>query len=447
MMQMLNTAGPAVLGEGGFKDMFLKWNFRAPAASPMGASSDWLFYWIFIISAIFFVILMVMMVVFAIRYRKVPGRVPQRSASHNTLLELSWSVIPTILLVWMFFEGFYGYADKVVSPTNAREVIVSAQKWNWSFQYPNGSSSSEVLRTRSMTTPGEKAAGSEKAIGTQEIPILYVPEKQPVRLKMSSTDVIHAFWIPDFRVKFDVMPNRFTSMWFNTNGIDSELAGKNDWKLFRTVFNEETKKNERVPFLDANGQQYVYNDHWVFCAEYCGSMHSEMLAVVRVVPEAAYEQLLKDFAEPTGTPDVVGAALYRIKGCNACHSVDGSKNVGPTWKDIYGEPVELADGTTLSAAQMSGVEFDNYIRKSVYEPAAQLVKGYPNQMQSYQGRINDKELNAIIAYMKSLSSKAPKDTGAPAGDAKPGEQSTTEQKPADQKADQKAGEPKAAEKK
>lgn len=425
-MSVLSLAAEtASNGAGGIKDAFLRANFREPASSPMGANSDWLFFWIFVISAFFFVLLMGLMVFFVVKYRRTPGRVPQRSASHNTLLELSWSVIPTILLVWMFFEGFYGYTDKVVAPSNAREIVVTAQKWAFGFTYPNGAASPETTRTRAFSSPAggvDKDAAGAVTFGAAEIPIFVVPEGEPVKLRMSSVDVMHAFWIPDMRVKFDIMPNRFTSMWFQSTGIDREKALAKGWKLERTVTDEKTNQTRRVPFVDEKGEQYLYEDHFVFCAEYCGSLHSEMNAVMRVVPVAAYEQIVRDWAEPKGTPEQVGAALYKIKGCNACHSVDGSRNVGPTWKDIYGEPVEFADNSSISASQMTGVDFDNYIRESIYVPQAKIVKGYPNQMQSYQGRINDKELSALIAYMKSLSAKAPRpaEGAAPAEGGKPG---------------------------
>src|SRR5262249_43996242 len=146
-----------------------------------------------------------------------------------------------------------------------------------------------------------------------------------------------------------------------------------------------------------------YEDHWVFCAEYCGNDHSEMSAIIRVVPPDVYQKIITDWARPTGRPDEKGAKLYKIKGCNSCHTVDGSRLTGPSWKDMYGAPVEFADGTSYTAEQMTGTAFANYVRKSATEPAAQIVKGYPNQMTSYQGKINDDELNNIIAYMKTIS--------------------------------------------
>ena len=150
-----------------------------------------------------------------------------------------------------------------------------------------------------------------------------------------------------------------------------------------------------------------YEDHWVFCAEYCGANHSEMYAVMRVVPMAEYRLILAEWAKPTGPWAEVGGKLYKIKGCNACHSVDGSRNIGPSWKDMYGHAVQFSDGTGLSDQQMTGVDFANYVRESVLDPSKKIVASYPNQMQTFQGRIAPDELNAIIAYMTSISDKKP----------------------------------------
>src|SRR5688572_8501081 len=134
-------------------DWFTTWNFRTPGASTVSGHSDWLFFWIYAISAFFFILLMGLMVLFTLKYRRRPGVAPVRSASHNTLLELSWSVIPTILLVWMFFEGFWGFADQLVAPSNAPVLNVTASRWNWALQYPNGAASAEQTRTGALDVP------------------------------------------------------------------------------------------------------------------------------------------------------------------------------------------------------------------------------------------------------------------------------------------------------
>lgn len=355
---------------GAFKDWFLKFNFRKPGSSSFSGASDDMFYFIYILSAIFFVLLMAMMVVFTFKYRKKAGKTPERSAGHNTMLELSWSVIPTILLTWMFFKGFWGYADAIIAPSNAPELLLTAKKWQWTVTYPNGAASDEVTRTRDLDKP-------ENNNSVAESPIFYVPEGEPVKFRMTSEDVIHSFWIPDMRAKFDVFPNRYTNVWFEPQSIKGNMTLK-----------------------DKNGTVLTkYEDHWVACAEYCGSNHSEMAAVIRVVPPAYYQKWLLDKATPKGELWERGKAYYRIKGCNSCHTVDGTRGTGPTWKNMYGHEVAFTDGTTLSAEKMTGADFANYIRESVYTPAAKIVAGYPNQMQSFQGRITEEELACIIAYM------------------------------------------------
>lgn len=421
---MVLTLGEGVLS--GLERWFTGANFRLPSPSATGEHTDWLFFWIFMLSAFFFVLLMGMTVVFSLRYRRRPGVAPVRSASHNTLLELSWSVIPTILLVWIFFHGFYGYANKVVAPAQATELVISGQKWAWSVTYPNGAQSPESTRARGFNVSPAgydlrpaAGGGETRFTGVQDVPIFVVPEDYPVKLRMSSVDVIHSFWIPDFRVKFDVMPNRFTSMWFQSPAIDTARAQAMGWKLQRTVTDPQTSQARRVDFKDPEGNQYWYTDHWVFCAEYCGELHSEMAAIIRVVPVAAYQQIVQDWADPFATTGgnlvEVGRILWKTKGCNACHSLDGSKNVGPTWKNMYGYEVDFTNGTRLSPEQMTGDGFANYIREAIYEPAKVIVSGYPNQMQSYLGRINERELEALIVFMRTLSDRAPADPLVPSG--------------------------------
>jgi cytochrome c oxidase subunit 2 len=224
--------------------------------------------------------------------------------------------------------------------------------------------------------PGAKVAA-------QETPIYVVPEGQPLRLRMASIDVIHSFWVPDFRAKFDVFPNRYTSTWFQPSKIKGThtLPNDKDWGAWAGT---------------------PYEDHWVFCAEYCGASHSDMYAILRVVPPAAYEKIIAAWAVPTGEPAVRGAKYYKIKGCYSCHSVDGSRIVGPTWKNMFGYPVEFSDGRSIPAVDA------DYVRKSILTPAADIVKGYPNQM-TFQ-KVTQDEIDCLIAYMQSISDKG----GAPA---------------------------------
>jgi cytochrome c oxidase subunit 2 len=343
---------------------------RSDQAGPGSRHTDDLFMWIFWFGVFWFVLLMALMVYWAIRYRRRPGVPPQRSSSHNTPLELAWTILPLIPLAYMFFAGFHGYMDKLVAPASSYEISITGLKWNWVAKYPNGAES--AVRT---------------VIGAEEIPVIVVPAGIPVKLRMHSLDVLHAFWIPDWRVKQDVLPNRYTSLWFTaeepTAGSGARVARENDG----------TGLPAGTP----------YTDHWVFCAEYCGDKHSEMLAIIRVLPEPVFNAVIADWLGGDLTPVELGRRLYVSKGCNACHSLDGSRNIGPTWLGDgetggYGATIPLADGSTA-------VIDENYFRESVLVPGAKIHAGYPNQMSSFQGLINDRELNALLMFYKSLSPK------------------------------------------
>lgn len=344
---------------------------------------DMLFMAIFWISVVSFVFLMVLMAVFTVQYRRRPGVPAMRSPAHNTPLELTWTVLPLIVLVWIFFEGFWGYIGGQTGGSLPEEINLQAQKWQWTLTYSNGAASPE-----------------QTLIGAAQQPVFVAPAGTPVLLKMHSIDVIHSFWVPDFRWKQDVFPNRYTAYAFRTPPLD-EL----DPSLLTTA-------------KHADGTTYKCIEHYIFCAEYCGDNHSEMAAVLRIVPPQDYRKIVTDWATPKGTPAEKGFAWYKIKGCVSCHSVDGSRKTGPTWKDLYGSEVELEGGGKVLADE-------NYIRESVYIPGAKVVASYPNQMVSFQGQVNDEQLGDLIAYMKSISKfAAPSllDQGAekPAGD-KPAE--------------------------
>lgn len=316
---------------------------------------DDLFMYIFWLSVVWFVFLMGLTAYFVIRYQRKPGAPLQRSASHNTPLEIAWTVIPTLFLVYIFFKGFWGYADALIAPANAEQLILTAQKWDWRITYPNGAESPEKMRFEYTDANGNVATTFK------EIPIFVVPAGKPVQLRMSSLDVIHSFWVPDFRLKFDVMPNRYTAYWFQTDEI---------------------------------------GDHIIYCAEYCGDLHSEMAGILRVVPIGEYQQTIENWNTGDLGPTELGAVLYKTKGCNSCHSIDGTGNTGPTWKGIWGKTHEFTDGT-------SAVVDANYVRESILVPGVKVVKGYQNQMTPYQGLLNDRELNGLIAYIASLGDTPP----------------------------------------
>ncbi len=301
-----------------------------PAASSHGPAIDALFYFILGLSVFFFLLILGLSAVFVIKYRRRPGHTVQPSPSHNTVLEVTWTVLPLLIVLFIFGWGVKIYLDIYTPPDDAYEIRVTGQKWKWTFTYPNGHQDEN----------------------------LHVPYDIPVRLVIGSEDVIHSLFVPAFRLKRDAVPGRYTSTWF-----------------------QATQTGEFA----------------VYCAEYCGDAHSDMLAKAIVHPAGEFETWLASAADALkGLPPAeAGALLVRQKGCNACHSIDGTRLVGPSFKGVFGHQVPLAAGGTVLADE-------NYIRQSILEPNAHVVQGFPPVMPTYQGRIKDAEIAAIIDYMKTL---------------------------------------------
>lgn len=347
--------------------------FGNRGASEAAAWSDGLFMMIFWFSAVCFVILMALMVYFVIKYRRKPGVPAQPSPHHNLNLEILWTVVPSASMLVMFVLGFRGYAMKMVSPDSAMELKVDAWKWAWKVTYPNGASSPE---TKFLS---EKELDIGESTGL-EYPIFYVPENTAVKLRMHSQDVIHSFWIPEFRTKMDVIPNRYTGYGFQTPKLKST-----DMVL------------DPVTMFDIPGR-----DMWIFCAEYCGDEHSRMAATLRVVPQEIYDAKINEWGTPKD-PIELGKSIHKTM-CAICHSVDGTPGTGPSWKGGngygFGYEAALADGTTV-------VRDSNYIRESILDPNAKVVNGFVPAMPSFQGQLSDVEIDGIIAYMQSLSDLGP----------------------------------------
>jgi len=305
--------------------------FWMPAQGSTTAQNvDWLFNVILGISIFFFLLIVVLVTFFVIRYRRRRGAVPEKSASHHTALELTWSIIPLLLVIVIFFLGFRGYLDMATPPQNAYEVQVTAQKWNWQFTYPNGHTDAA----------------------------LHVPVNTPVRLVLSSTDVIHSLFIPAFRIKKDAVPGRYTKAWF---------------------------------------QATTAGTYPIYCAEYCGTLLSDMLADCIVHEPGGFEKWMAEAADFIGRmpPADAGARLVKARGCLSCHTVDGRAGIGPSFKGLFGTEAVLTNG------QRALVD-ENYIRKSILDPASEVVAGFDPVMPTYQGRMKDKEISVIIEYMKTL---------------------------------------------
>lgn len=299
--------------------------------SPLtGATTDALMAFIHIVSFIILAGVTIAMIYFAIKYRRRSDDDETPLITHNNTLEITWSVIPLLLVFIVFGWGYKGWLNFKTVPDNAYEIQVSAYQWGWTFKYDTGAQ-----------------------IGNE----VHVPAGRPVKLVMKSQDVLHSFFVPDYRIKQDVLPNRYTYVWFQA---------------------EEPGESQ------------------IFCTEYCGTSHSNMLAKVIVhSPEDFKTWLANQDTGGGGSPVERGEKLVGLQGCTTCHTVDGSKKIGPTWKGIYGHEAEMSDGTTVTVD-------DNYIRESILNPSAKIVKGFQNQMASYEGRLSDDQISDIIEYIKTL---------------------------------------------
>ena len=306
-----------------------------PAASSHAQEIDDVYIFITALCVISFVILMGAQFYFMVKYKKPKaGHRKTSPLTHSGKLEFWWSFIPAILLLVLFGWGETLYMKMMAPPDDAISIRVTGQKWFWTVEYPD-------------------TAG---AVLTDE---LIVPVGVPVRLTLTSNDVIHSFFIPVFRLKKDAVPGRYTNMWF-----------------------EATKPG-------------VYP---IFCAEYCGDQHSSMIGKVHVVPREEYQEKLDEAArlvQDEGESMVdFGKRVWDRGGCASCHSLDGTTKTGPSLKGKYRTNETLADGSTIAVD-------DNYIRESILEPNAKVVQGFTPQMPSFAGRFDDKAIAGLIEFIKS----------------------------------------------
>ncbi|MFN7021173.1 MAG: cytochrome c oxidase subunit II [Phycisphaerales bacterium] len=347
------TISPLLLASsqgGGSSNIFsAAYWFGSAGASAQAKETEALFMYILWVNIVSFVLLMILIGYFVVKYRR--GRQAQNyqvSAAHNTPLELAWSIIPLIVMVPIFYYGFTGYVNKVAAPAASEEIRIIGQKWYWTAVYKNGAEANR--ETTELTQVQYK------------VPVIWVPKGRPVKLLMTSMDVLHSFYIPDFRTKMDVIPNRTTSMWF----LPEELG-----------------------------------THKVFCAEYCGTNHAEMAAEIKVVEPDVYES--ETFKWATGPDEKwtlleFGERLYTMKSCFTCHSNKGDPNTGPAWNNWYGYEHEYSDGSRHLAD-------DQWLRNAILNSQTHIVKGYPSSMPIYQGLLKPLEVEALVLYIQSLSDK------------------------------------------
>jgi len=299
-----------------------------PEASSLAFQIDVFFWSMAALCALVAVGVIVAVVFYGVRYRR--GSAADRSGRHREDLgvELTWILVPFALFVGAFVWSLSIFALARTPPPDARTVYVVAKQWMWKFEHPGGQ---------------------------REINTLHVPIGEPVRLTMTSQDVIHSFYVPAFRVKQDVLPGRYTQLWF----IATKLGA--------------------FPLL---------------CTQYCGTDHARMGGAVIVMRPAQYGRWLQAGASG-GTLAAQGAQLFRSHGCSGCHSPNAAVHA-PELAGLYGQVVHLADGRSVIADE-------RYLRDCILLPAGQVVAGYPPLMPSFSGQLSEEDLLALIAYIKSIA--------------------------------------------
>jgi cytochrome c oxidase subunit 2 len=314
---LLAAAGP---GGGG-------WPARA---SSVAEGVDQVFAFVFWLSAFFLALILAVTILFVVRYRRRPSRTaPEPSPAQNTRLELLWTVIPLLLVFVLFGFSTRTYLRMVETEPGGDplRVQVTARRWSWWFDHPGGKGAAE----------------------------LHLVAGRPAELLLASTDVIHSLYLPDFRLKQDAVPGRFTRMSF-------------------------------TPILPGTFP--------IVCAEYCGADHSRMATAAVVHPDqASFDAWAREGVAPAASLVELGRAVVASRGCVACHSADGAPRVGPTFKKLWGREERLADGRTVRVDE-------DYVRESIITPGAKVVAGFANLMPPVP--LEERELQGVIAYLQSL---------------------------------------------
>ena len=299
---------------------------------PVGASShsfaiDALYLFLVVVSVATTLAIFAVVGLFAFKYRRRHGREAE-PIEGNLILEIAWSAAPMGLFLIFFAWGAIIFFDARTPPQDATEIYVVAKQWMWKLEHPEGQ---------------------------RELNELHVPVGKNIKLIMTSQDVIHSFYVPAFRLKQDVIPGRYTTMWFKA-----------------------TKPGT----------------YHLFCAQYCGTMHSGMIGEVVVMEPAEYQTWLAG-GVPSGSMAQNGQLLFTQLGCSTCHRFD-VQGRGPNLTGVFGKPVLLEDGRTVVADE-------NYVRESILVPTAKVVSGFKPVMPSFQGQVSEEQLTSLVAYVKSLS--------------------------------------------
>jgi cytochrome c oxidase subunit 2 len=298
-------------------------------ASTIAPKVDALMLFLCITTGTVSVLIFVVIIYLAMKYRRTPENELAQDYEPPKALEAAWIIIPFFVFMFMFVWGSWLYFRIQRVPNNALDIYVSAKQWMWKFQHPSGQ---------------------------REINTLHVPVNRPIRITMASEDVIHSLYFPAFRVKADVLPNRYRTMWF-----------------------QATK----------TGRFHI------FCAEYCGTMHSGMTGWVEVMEPTDYQKWLAGGAE--GSLASQGEKLFEKNACNTCHTNDATGR-GPVLLGLYGTNVMLTTGASVVADE-------NYIRESILNPQAKIVQGFGPIMPTFQGVLSEDDLLKLVAYVRSLGTQ------------------------------------------
>jgi cytochrome c oxidase subunit 2 len=296
-------------------------------ASTTAVYVDYLLYFLVTVCGSVGLLVAMLLIYFAVRYRRRPAEVePPPATESSLLLEWFWTLTPLGVFMVMFVWGATVYFGAYRAPDDATPIYVVAKQWMWKFQHPEGQ---------------------------REINELHVPAGRPFKLLLTSEDVIHSFFVPDFRIHLDVLPERYTSVWF-----------------------QATKPGS----------------YHLFCSQYCGTNHAGMVGRVIVMEPADYQNWLQLHAE--GSLALEGRKVFLKYRCISCHSADENARA-PVLEELYGKPVHLRDGRTVIADE-------DYIRESIYHPGAKIVAGYEDIMPTFRGQVSEEEVIQLIAFVKSL---------------------------------------------
>ncbi len=302
------------------------------AATDIAYQVDNLYNFLLISSLIACAILIGGMIFFAHKYRRKSIHAKSAYITHNTFLEFLWSFIPLVIFLGVFAWGWLIYHDMRAMPKDALEIHVRGMQWSWEIEYKSGVKTANLIK---------------------------VPINKDVKLIMTSKDVLHSFYVPSFRIKQDVVPGRYTTLWFKAN---------------------------------------KFGDFHIFCTEYCGTQHSGMLGKLQVVSQEEYDQWLEEESKFSTLPLAQqGEKLFQIKSCAGCHSVADKRTIsGPALYQKFGTEEEFKDGSKQ-------IVDETYIRESILTPNAKIVKGFnAGIMPTFQGQISESELAALIEYIKTV---------------------------------------------